>query len=441
VIQSSPQSHAAEALLGGSAPRTAALKAKRNGLANLFSSLLTEARGRIDAATSGGAGKPKVAASGTAEGKKPVSRHSGASAAVPTTVKRSDEETASRLLAKQGPLKASTQASAAEQTAAQAFASRQGHQATAAASKASESDRKAAEDAGTERTEGSKKALLAKRRVGFMDGSNGGEGSEQLAALSLAGAQRNVSMPKQKMDGAIDSDQKKVETAETKKKDKRKDRLELELYDHRTGSAADPAQTLSKTDAPSASDRKAASEADLVVNLRSGNAERGNGEDGQRPGAAPHTSFSDALARELRENANADIVKHASLVLKDGGEGLLRLSLKPDSLGAVKIRLEMADNKIAGHILVESEEALKAFEKELASLEQAFRDGGFDGASLELGVSSDGAKGGNGNPNADGGPRPFFSERLASSTYDASITAADSRPATTENESLVNVLV
>lgn len=440
MIQSSPQSHAAEALLGGSAPRTAALKAKRNGLANLFSSLLTEARGRIDAAASGGEGKSKGAGAIATEGKKPVSRHSGASAAtIAAAAKRTDKEAASRLLAKQGQVVASTKTSPAEQTAAQAFALKQGHQ--AAASKAQESERKAVEDAGTERTESSKKALLAKRRVGSMDGSNGSEGQEQLAALSLVGSQRNVSMPKQKAEGAIDSDQKKVETAETKKKDKRKDRLELELYDHRTGSPSDPAQVGLKADAPSASDRKAAaSEADLVVNLRAGNAERGNGEDAQRPGAAPGTSFSDALARELRENANADIVKHASLVLKDGGEGLLRLSLKPESLGAVKIRLEMADNKIAGHILVESEEALKAFEKELASLEQAFRDGGFDGASLELGVSSDGAKGGNGNPDS-GSPRPFFSERLASSTYDASIAAADIRPATTENETLVNVLV
>ena len=143
-------------------------------------------------------------------------------------------------------------------------------------------------------------------------------------------------------------------------------------------------------------------------------------------GKAP--SFQDALAREIREGAGADIVRHASLVLKDGGEGLIRLNLKPESLGAVKIRLEMADNKIAGSIVVESEEALKAFEKEIRSLEQAFVDGGFDGASLELSVAADGA-GDRRNREDGGGPKPFYSERLAAADYDAAaadIAAPDS---------------
>jgi hypothetical protein len=42
----------------------------------------------------------------------------------------------------------------------------------------------------------------------------------------------------------------------------------------------------------------------------------------------------------------------------------------------------MAENKISGHIFVESEEALRAFEQEIHTLEQAFRDSGFEGATL-----------------------------------------------------------
>jgi flagellar hook-length control protein FliK len=96
------------------------------------------------------------------------------------------------------------------------------------------------------------------------------------------------------------------------------------------------------------------------------------------------------LARELHDNFNNDIVRHASMILRDEGRGTIRLALRPESLGNVKIRLEMAENKITGHIVVESEEALRAFEREIHSLEQAFKDSGFQGANLEMSLAADG---------------------------------------------------
>jgi flagellar hook-length control protein FliK len=101
-------------------------------------------------------------------------------------------------------------------------------------------------------------------------------------------------------------------------------------------------------------------------------------------------SFENFLARELHQNLNNDIVRHASVMLKENNEGTIRLALKPESLGNVKIRLEMAENKITGQIIVESEEALRAFEREIASLEKAFRDSGFAGADLEMSLAADG---------------------------------------------------
>ena len=100
-------------------------------------------------------------------------------------------------------------------------------------------------------------------------------------------------------------------------------------------------------------------------------------------------AFEDILARELHQNFNNDIVRHASVMLRDGNEGTIRLALKPESLGNVKIRLEMSENKITGLIVVESEEALRAFEREISSLEKAFRDSGFEGANLEMSLAAD----------------------------------------------------
>ena len=101
-------------------------------------------------------------------------------------------------------------------------------------------------------------------------------------------------------------------------------------------------------------------------------------------------ALENMLARELHQNFNGDIVRHASMALRDGGEGTIRLALKPESLGNVKIQLEMTENKITGRIVVESEEALNAFRKEISSLEQAFRDSGFASADLNLSLTSDG---------------------------------------------------
>jgi hypothetical protein len=125
-------------------------------------------------------------------------------------------------------------------------------------------------------------------------------------------------------------------------------------------------------------------EAEITVNLRGEPRGAAAGGLGGGGGAKPAASFETLLAGELRQNLNAGIVKQAQVLLRESGEGTIRLSLKPESLGKVKIHLEMAENKITGKIVVESGEALYAFEREMESLEQTFRGEGFDGASLSL---------------------------------------------------------
>jgi flagellar hook-length control protein FliK len=106
--------------------------------------------------------------------------------------------------------------------------------------------------------------------------------------------------------------------------------------------------------------------------------------------AKASAAMENMLARELHQNFNGDIVRHASMALRDGGEGTIKIALKPESLGNVKIHLEMSENKITGQIIVESEEALNAFKKEIASLEQAFKEAGFNSANLNLSLTADG---------------------------------------------------
>jgi flagellar hook-length control protein FliK len=140
--------------------------------------------------------------------------------------------------------------------------------------------------------------------------------------------------------------------------------------------------------------------------------------------AAPGRNFESLLSGELRGALGEDILRQATLILRDGGEGLIRLALKPESLGNVKIRLEMAENKVSGRIIVESDEVLRAFERELQTLEQAFKDSGFDGASIEMAISSGNGGEGRGRQWQEG-EGPFQGRtRQAAADYDSSAARA-----------------
>jgi len=125
--------------------------------------------------------------------------------------------------------------------------------------------------------------------------------------------------------------------------------------------------------------------------------------------------FQSMLSERLRDQWNGEIVQSAHIVLRDGDAGTIRLRLRPESLGNVKIELNLSDNNISGKIVVESDEAKSAFEKNMNDLADAFRQGGFDSAKLEVAVGSGSgggaqAQGGRSEGSAD----PFFSERLRS---------------------------
>jgi flagellar hook-length control protein FliK len=147
-----------------------------------------------------------------------------------------------------------------------------------------------------------------------------------------------------------------------------------------------------------------------LVTAQAGSGERTAQADKAAVPARTSGDFSSMLAERLREAWNGEIVQAAHIVLKDGGAGTIRLKLRPESLGDVKIELNLSDKSISGKIVVESDEAKSAFERNMAELADAFRQGGFESASLEVSVGSGSGKGSgdSGQP----GPAPFFSERL-----------------------------
>ncbi|MDR1576035.1 MAG: flagellar hook-length control protein FliK [Treponema sp.] len=179
---------------------------------------------------------------------------------------------------------------------------------------------------------------------------------------------------------------------EVRGRDRRRDRLSFAVRDLRNG--GEGLKTESAPLKASAETRvqgeSAARELTLELHLPDQSRNAPSAETAGETKAAQ--VFEDILARELHQNVNNDIVRHASMVLRDEGRGTIRLALKPETLGNVKIRLEMAENKITGHIVVESEEAMRAFEREIHSLEQAFKESGFQSANLEMSLAADGGQ-------------------------------------------------
>ncbi len=113
------------------------------------------------------------------------------------------------------------------------------------------------------------------------------------------------------------------------------------------------------------------------------------------------TSTSSSLMRQLEETVNSKIVKQSSVILKDDNTGEIKLILKPESMGRVRIRLNLNENRITGQIVVENAAVKEIFEQNLQNLERAFKENGYDTASLNVSVGGDGRGSGEREKNSD----------------------------------------
>ncbi|QTQ13624.1 flagellar hook-length control protein FliK [Treponema parvum] len=116
-----------------------------------------------------------------------------------------------------------------------------------------------------------------------------------------------------------------------------------------------------------------------------------------RPAGTVNSNFQTMLSNLIQDKA-AEFARAGSIVLKDNNFGNISMVLHPESLGNVKINLELADKIITGHITVNSREALAAFEGNIQALKNAFMQSGFESASFDLSMANHNAGG-----NAGGG--------------------------------------
>jgi flagellar protein FlbC len=91
----------------------------------------------------------------------------------------------------------------------------------------------------------------------------------------------------------------------------------------------------------------------------------------------------------LREMAGSELLRASTMVLRDGG-GEIRLLLKPESLGSVRIRMNLLDNSIDGKIIVDSASVKQVFDGNIDALKRALTAEGFQMGSLQVSVGGQG---------------------------------------------------
>ncbi|MGL1894697.1 MAG: flagellar hook-length control protein FliK [Spirochaetaceae bacterium] len=114
------------------------------------------------------------------------------------------------------------------------------------------------------------------------------------------------------------------------------------------------------------------------------------------------------LKQQLKDFGNNEIVKQSRFIFKDNNVGEIKLILKPESLGQVKINLNLNENSLAGQIVVENNSVKEIFQENMSQLTKALKAEGFDTADLEL--SYNGEKESDKKDKADN--KQYFSDRL-----------------------------
>jgi flagellar hook-length control protein FliK len=149
-------------------------------------------------------------------------------------------------------------------------------------------------------------------------------------------------------------------------------------------------QQSQKTSDPKAS-------ADIQVTFQAVAGKGGDGFDlkAQQTPVAPRDAAT--FQQYLVEKGYGQLVDQARIVLKDQNAGEIRMTLYPESLGKVKVALNLDDNSLAGQIYVENQTVKDVFQANMDGLMQAFRDGGYNDLSLQVSVGN-----GNGGQNSSG---------------------------------------
>jgi flagellar hook-length control protein FliK len=150
---------------------------------------------------------------------------------------------------------------------------------------------------------------------------------------------------------------------------------------------------------------------------------------------APGTPADQPRLTDLRTQLPDAVARHTNILVRDGG-GEIRLVLRPESLGSVRINVTIENGSLEGRIFVENASVRDVIESNLASLRAALREEGFANAALDVSVDERGQGG-----QRRGGDPDEAGDDAATSLAGASPSYLDANPDDRYSDRAVNLVV
>jgi flagellar hook-length control protein FliK len=151
------------------------------------------------------------------------------------------------------------------------------------------------------------------------------------------------------------------------------------------------------------------------------------------PAPAAPSAFQQAPLDRFQAMAGSELLRASNLILKDGG-GEIRLVLKPESLGSVRIRMNLVDNAIEGRIVVDNSSVKQVVDANMDELRRALTAQGFQPGALQVSV---GGQGTDADAHRHEQPAPEV-RRVTTQAFDRSVPQADTMSL---GDMLVNLFV
>ncbi len=104
--------------------------------------------------------------------------------------------------------------------------------------------------------------------------------------------------------------------------------------------------------------------------------------------AIRHITKAD-LIRELKDQGSVEILREAKILVKEGQSGEIKLVLRPQELGTVKINLILENKHIVGRIFVENNIVKEALQTAFGDLKEVFAQQGMELGALDVFVSQE----------------------------------------------------
>jgi flagellar protein FlbC len=224
-------------------------------------------------------------------------------------------------------------------------------------------------------------ALAADKPKAKVDKKAGDVAPVTAASVEIAQAQAKTSSPR----ADRTEDKQKVFVVD-RRSDKEKEKLKSSAEAVQPVNASVEVQTQAKP-----VDQK--TNTDVQVNFQTVAGKASDTFDLKGQAAPPSPRDAISFQQYLVDKGYGQLVDQARIVLKDNNAGEIRMTLYPESLGKVKVSLNLDDNSLAGQIFVENQTVKDVFQSNMDGLMQAFQDGGWNDVSVQVQVGGDGGTG------------------------------------------------